>query len=93
MTTTRRQKARLRRDNKRIERELTRLAETDLDQFDYTQINKVDAYLEEVRKVGYEIVARSGSAGYYPVVNRLHKDTLRRRRLLADVAEMLAWDL
>ncbi len=81
---------RQRRDNRRIEKTLDRLAETDLSQFDYTQITEVDAHLKAVNKIGYEIVAKSGTAGYYSVVNRLHKDAVRRRRLLAEVAEAVA---
>jgi len=79
-----------RKENKQIRKALDRLATVDINQFTYTQVDLITDHLEAVRKIGYKIVARSGTAGYYSVVNRLHKDAVRRRRWLAEQAEMVA---
>lgn len=87
MTTRRERKA-----NRRIKRKLERLEAVDTDKYDCTNIEEMTEFIDAVHKLGCEIVAKSGSHGYYPRVNRLYSAAVRQRRVMVDVAEMLTWE-
>ncbi len=77
------------RTYRRIERRLKRLEAVDLDQWNCEHVNEIDAYIDEVKQVGYVIV--KSFRGLYPRVNRIHRDAVQKRRVMVDVQEMLTW--
>ena len=75
------------RKTRRIERDLDRLAARNLDEIRYDQIDLVTEHIDQINEVARQI---EGFGGLYRKMNSLYGQAIRRRRLLAEVAEAVA---